>query len=97
MLKIAAGTFRGVSRKPGEKRDDRLLLWSFLKSGLRDGELQHLSYGDIDVRHSLWIVRPKEAHNLKTRESQRRMPVGEWLTKKIVDRKEAEGCNHSPD
>jgi hypothetical protein len=36
-------------------------------------------------------VRPKEAHNLKTRESQRRVPVGEALTKKIMEQKEAEG------
>jgi integrase len=91
LLKVASGTFRGNAKKAGEKRDDRLLLKAFLYSGLRDGELQHLSYGDIDVKHSLWIVRPKEAHNLKTKESQRRVPVGEDLTKKIIERKEAEG------
>jgi integrase len=91
MLKVASGTFRGVAKKPGEKRDDRLLLKAFLNSGLRDGELQHLAYGDIDVKHSLWIVRPKEGHNLKTKESQRRVPVGEDLTKKIMERREAEG------
>ena len=43
------------------------------------------------MRHSLWIVRPKVAHNLKTKESQRRVPVGEDLTKKIMERREAEG------
>jgi integrase len=93
-LKAASGTFRGNAKKEGEKRDDRLLLKAFLNSGLRDGELQHLSYGDIDVKHSLWSVRPKD-HNLKTREhklktieSQRRVPVGEALTKKIMERKE---------
>jgi integrase len=98
MLKAAAGTFRGIAKKEGEKRDDRLLLKAFLNSGLRDGELQHLSYGDIDVKHSLWSVRPKEGHNLKTREhklktieSQRRVPVSEALTKKIMEQKEAEG------
>ena len=91
LLKVASGTFRGIAKKEGEKRDDRLLLKAFLNSGLRDGELQHLSCGDIDVRHSLWIVRPKGGHNLKTKESQRRVPVGEALTKKIVERKEAEG------
>ena len=90
-LKAASGTFRGIAKKAGETRDDRLLLKAFLYSGLRDGELQHLSYGDIDVRHSLWIVRPKTAHNLKTKESQRRVPVGEELTKKIMERREAEG------
>jgi integrase len=91
LLKVASGTFRGMAKKDGEKRDDRLLLKAFLYSGLRDGELQHLSYGDIDVKHSLWRVRPKEAHNLKTKESQRRVPVDEDLTKKIMERKEAEG------
>jgi integrase len=91
LLKVASGTFRGIAKKDGEKRDDRLLLKAFLNSGLRDGELQHLSYGDIDVQHSLWIVRPKERHNLKTKESQRRVPVGEALTKKIMEQKEAEG------
>jgi integrase len=98
MLKVASGTFRGIAKKAGEERDDRLLLKAFLNSGLRDGELQHLSYADIDVKHSLWIVRPKEGqevktreHKLKTAESQRRVPVGEALTKKIMERKEAEG------
>jgi integrase len=91
LLKVASGTFRGIAKKEGEKRDDRLLLKAFLYSGLRDGELQHLSYGDIDVKHSLWIVRPKTAHKLKTKESQRRVPVGEALTKKIMEQKEAEG------
>jgi integrase len=91
MLKAASGTFRGNAKKDGEKRDDRLLLKAFLNSGLRDGELQHLSYGDIDVKHSLWSVRPKEGHKLKTIESQRRVPVGEALTKKIMEWKEEEG------
>jgi integrase len=91
MLKVASGTFRGNAKKAGEKRDDRLLLKSFLYPGLRDGELQHLSYGDIDVKHSLWNVRPKEVHNLKSKAAQRRVPVSEDLTKKIMERREAEG------
>jgi integrase len=97
MLKVASGTFRGIAKKAGETRDDRLLLKSLLYSGLRDGELQHLSYGDIDVKHSLWNVRVKEddnlkrEHNLKSKKSQRRVPVDEDLTKKIMERKEAEG------
>jgi integrase len=66
-------------------------LKSFLYPGLRDGELQHLSYGDIDVRHSLWNVRPKEVHNLKSKAARRRVPVSEDLTKKIMERREAEG------
>jgi integrase len=97
MLKVASGTFRGIAKKAGEKRDDRLLLKSFLYSGLRDGELQHLAYSDIDVKHSLWNVRVKEddnlkrEHNLKSKKSQRRVPVDEDLTKKIMEQKEALG------
>jgi len=91
MLETAARTFRGLERKAGEKRDDRLLLWAFLNSGLRDGELSHLTYGDIDVKHSLWKVRPKDGHSLKTTGSKRDVPVGEWLTARIMERKKAEG------
>jgi len=98
MLKVAAGRFRGIKKKAGEQRDDRLLLKAFLNSGLRDAELQHLAYGDIDVKHSLWHVRPKEGqevqkreHKLKTIDSQRRVPVTEALTKAVMERKEAEG------
>jgi integrase len=90
MLQAAAGTFRGHKRRKGEAKDDRLLLNAFLLSGLRDGELQHLSYDDIDVKNSLWTVRPKNGHNLKTAQSQRVVPVSEWLTKKIMERKESD-------
>ena len=60
MLKFAAGTFRGIAEKAGETRDDRLLLKSFLYSGLRDGELQHLAYNDIDVKHSSGTCAPRK-------------------------------------
>lgn len=70
---------------------DRLLLNAFLNSGLRTGEMAHLTYGDIDFHHSLWSVKPKDDHNLKTKESQRAVPVGEWLTKKVMGRKAALG------
>jgi integrase len=91
LLKAAAGTYRGQKRAKGEKKDDRLLLNAFLCSGLRDGEMSHLTYEDIDGKHSLWTVRPKEGHTLKTKESQRVVPVGEWLTKKVLEQKKAEG------
>ncbi len=90
MLETAAGTFRGLKRGNGEKKDDRLLINAFLNSGLRDGELSHLAYGDIDTKHSLWKVRAKDGHNLKTSGSKRNVPVGEWLTAKIMERKKAE-------
>jgi integrase len=91
LLETAAGTFHGLKRKKGEKNDDRLLLNAFLNSGLRDGELSHLTYGDIDTKHSIWKVRAKEEHELKTTGSKRDVPVGEWLTAKIVDRKKTDG------
>jgi integrase len=91
LLETAAGTFHGLKRKKGEKHDDRLLLNAFLNSGLRDGELSHLTYGDVDAKHSIWRVRAKEEHELKTTGSKRDVPVGEWLTGKITERKKADG------
>jgi integrase len=91
LLTAAASTYRGQNKAKGVMKDDRLLLNAFLCSGLRDGEMSHLSYGDIDDKHSLWLVRPKAGHNLKTKESQRAVPVGEWLTKRIMEQKKTEG------
>ncbi len=90
LLETAAGTLRGLERKDDEKKDDRLLLWAFMNSGLRDGELSHLTYGDIDVKHSVWKVRAKQDHNLKTKGSKRDVPVGEWLTAKVMAQKKAD-------
>lgn len=70
--------------------DGRLLLKAFLSSGLRDGEMARLTYGDIEPRSSLWTVRPKNGHKLKTEKSQRVVPVGEWLTKKLMEKKKKE-------
>jgi integrase len=95
LLEAAAGTWRGIERKKDEKRDDRLLLWAFLNSGMRDGELSHLTYGDIDTKHSLWKVRAKEDHSLKTKGSKRDIPVGEWLTTKVMALKKIEGRQDS--
>jgi integrase len=69
--------------------DGRLLLKAFLYSGLRDGEMAHLTYGDIDVNNSVWRVQPKKDHSLKTKDAQREVPVAGSLTKKIVERKKA--------
>jgi integrase len=91
LLTAAAKTYRGRDRAKVETKDDRLLLNAFLCSGLRDGEVAHLTYGDIDGKHSLWTVRPKAGHSLKTKESQRVVPVGEWLTKKVLEQKKVEG------
>jgi integrase len=66
--------------------NERLLMNSFLCSGLRSGELAHLTYGDIDFQHSVWRVQPKMDWKTKTRGSQRDVPVAEWVTKQIHKR-----------
>src|SRR5260370_32299262 len=91
LFQMAAKTFRGLERNKGEERDDRLLLDAFVNSGMREGELAHLTYGDIDAKHSVWKVRAKEVHNLKTKGSKRDVPVGEWLTAKVMERKKSDG------
>jgi integrase len=96
LLTAAASTYRGLDRAANETHDDRLLLQAFLCSGFRHGEIAHLTYGDIDGNHSLWSVRPKAGHTLKTRESQRVVPVPEWLTKRVLDQKTRDG-KHNDD
>ena len=93
LLETAAKTWHGLVPQKGKKHkhDDRLLLNAFLNSGLRDGELSHLTYGDIDAKHSIWKVRAKNGHDSKTAGSKRDIPVGEWLTAKIMERKKADG------
>jgi integrase len=76
-------------------KDERLLLNAFLNTGLRNSEMAWLTYDDIDARNSLWSVRPKPNHPLKNEQSQRIVPVGEWLTKKIMDRKTANNRSDS--
>ena len=66
--------------------EERLILNCFLCSGVRSGELAHLTYGDIDFTHSVWTIRDKEDWDTKTEGSKRNVPVPEWLTKKIADR-----------
>ncbi len=90
LLLAAAGTFRGLERGAEETHDDRLLLQSFLNTGLRDGELSNLTYDDIDSKISVWRVRPKENHPLKTPGSERDVPVAEWLTKAVLAQKKAD-------
>jgi integrase len=66
--------------------EERLLLNCFLCSGLRSGEMQHLVYGDIDFKHSVWTVRPKGDWSAKNIQSQRDVPIPEWLIKKLQER-----------
>jgi integrase/recombinase XerD len=68
--------------------EERLLLKCFLSTGLRSGEMAHLTYGDIDFKHSVWTVQPKKGWATKTDSSQRDVPAPEWLTKMIHTRME---------
>ena len=73
--------------------EERLVLNSFLCSGLRSGELAHLTYADIDFNHSVWTVRPKFGWKTKTAESQRGVPVPTWLTIKMQERMKTQRKN----
>jgi integrase len=68
--------------------EERLLLKCFLTSGLRSGEMAHLTYGDIDFKHSVWTVQPKKGWTTKTEASQRDVPVLPELTQMIRKRME---------
>jgi len=69
--------------------EERLLLKCFLSSGLRSGEMAHLTYGDIDFKHSVWTVQPKKGWTTKSESSQRDVPVLPELTQMIRKRMEA--------
>jgi integrase len=73
--------------------EERLILKSFLFSAMREGELAHLTYGDIDFRDSLWRVRAKPQWDwtLKTQAAQRDIPVCAKQTKKILERMKEKG------
>lgn len=68
--------------------EERLLLNCFLCTGMRSGEMAHLHYGKIDFPHNVWTVERKDGWETKTTESQRDIPVPEWLTKRIKERME---------
>lgn len=82
-------------RHQPSQTDERLLLNSFLCTGLRSGELAHLTYGDIDFKHSVWTVQPKDDWKTKTEGSQRDVPAPPWLTKQIYQRMEDGQCEKS--
>jgi integrase len=66
--------------------EERILLKSFLYSGLRSGEMAHLTYGDVDFKSSLWTVQAKAGWTTKTEESKRQVPVPPDHTEKIRQR-----------
>jgi integrase len=73
--------------------EERPVLKSFLLSAMREGELAHLTYGDIDFRDSLWRVRAKPQWDwkLKTEAAQREIPVNPKHTEKIQERMTVNG------
>jgi len=89
-LLVAADTENIKTKSPRHKRshqgEERLLLNSFLCSAMRSGELEHLTYGDVDFKNSVWTVQPKMDWKTKTRGSQRDVPIPAWLTKRIHQR-----------
>ncbi len=68
------------------KGDEGLLFKSFLFTGLRNKELAHLTYGDINFKHSIWTVQPKGDWHTKSRDSVRWIPVPAFHTKDIRER-----------
>lgn len=66
--------------------EESLLFKSFLFSGMRNKELAHLTYGDIDFKHSIWSVQPKEGWSTKSDHSVRSVPVPPFHTKDIRER-----------
>lgn len=100
---VKAGDWPSKPERPAEEYHDeeletllktanpleRLVLNSFLCSGVRSAELAHLTYGDINFKRSTWTIRPKEGWQTKTEASQRDVPVATWLTGKIEQRRTA--------
>jgi integrase len=66
---------------------DRLMIDTFLCSGMRKGELAHAVYGDIDFKASIWSVRRKPQFNWQPKKNKERdIPVPHWLTQEIKER-----------
>lgn len=65
---------------------ERLLVNALACSGVRSGELQHLTYGDVDFRYSNWTIRPKVGWKTKTENAKRDIPIPAWLNAQIAER-----------
>jgi integrase len=66
--------------------EEGLLFKSYFYSGMRNKELAHLTYGDIDFKHSVWWVQPKDDWRVKSEHSVRWIPVPPFHTKDIRER-----------
>ena len=69
-----------------------LIFKSFLYTGMRNQELAHLVYGNIDFKHSLWSVRTLEDEQdyadwePKSKDGVREIPVPDFHTRAIRER-----------
>ena len=88
-LLAAADTENGkrMTKDGKEVWTERLVLLSLAQSGLRIGELAHLTYGDIDGETSVWTVQDKADWTTKTEAGKREVAVDPWLTNKILEYK----------
>ena len=77
------------------EKDEALLIQCYLSSGLRNRELMHLTYDAVDPRTSIWTIQPTGNHSLKTKSAQRFVTVGDWLTQKVMDKKQEDGAKGS--
>jgi integrase len=75
--------------------EGRLIMLCLLSSGMRNNELAHLTYGDVDFDHSVWGVNAKDGWTPKTAKGTREVPVPEWLTAELKARKEAAGAKNN--
>lgn len=68
--------------------EEALLFKSFLFTGMRNQEVGHLAYGDIDFKHSIWSVRSKRQlrWKAKSKAGVRRIPVPPFHTEDIHER-----------
>jgi integrase len=66
--------------------EESLLFKSYLFSGMRNKELAHLTYADINFKHSIWTVQPKDDWRVKSKDSVRAVPVPPFHTKDIQER-----------
>lgn len=90
LLMKFADTEDGKRRRDKEGKEiwtERLVLFAFLLTGFRSGELSHLRYCDIDKKISVWRLTPHNGWEPKTKAGKREVAVDDWLTKKVLDQK----------
>jgi integrase len=75
--------------------DDRLKMLCLLTSGMRNGELANLTYGDIDFEFSVWGVNPKTGWDPKTTKGTREVPVPRWLSDEIEAKQKRLGAKRT--